>query len=194
MKTRLTSIFLALLLLAGCAKFNLKGDRSNPYAREDLGELLHFGSNMSNMTSSSRADVCRSLLARQKETSGAGIQLHLMTGRLLSDACGDIGKILEGADSTPMKNLSDEQVRWLVAAQTEALKRMGNLSRKAASVEYRSKTVQCAHESRKARAESKKGVEKSVAEPQKGDSKLLRDKLEAIRSMEKKMDETGDGN
>jgi hypothetical protein len=50
--------------------------------------------------------------------------------------------------------------------------------------------VQCAPESKKARADSKKGT----AEPQKGDSKLLRDKLDAIRSMEKKLDETGDGN
>jgi len=144
---------------------------------------LRFGANMANMTAPSRAEVCRSLLARQKGTSGAGIQLHLMTGRLLSDACGDIGKILGGAGNTPIRNLSDERVRWLVDAQTEALKRMGNLSRKLGAVEYRPKTVQCA-------SESKKGV----TEPQKGDSNLLRDKLEAIRSMEKKMDETGDGN
>ena len=190
MKTRLTSLFLILIALTGCAGFNAKGDRTNPYAREDLDELLHFGSNMANMTASSRADVCRSLLAQQKGTSSAGIQLHLMTGRLLSDACGDIGKILDGADSTPMKNLSDEQVRWLVAAQKEALKRMGNLSRKLGSVESRPKTVQCAPESKKARAGSKKGT----AEPQKGDSNLLRDKLDAIRSMEKKLDESGDGN
>jgi len=190
MKIILTSLTLVFLLLTGCAKFNLRGDRFNPYVQEDLDELLHFGANMANMTPSSRAEVCKSLLARQKESAGAGIQLHLMTGRLLSDACGDIGKILDGANSRPMRTLSDERVRWLVDAQMEALKRMGNLSRKLGAVEYRTKTVQCAPESKKGRAESKKGV----AESQKGDSNLLRDKLEAIRSMEKKLDETGDGN
>ena len=170
-----------------------------------MDELLHFGSNMASMTPSSRADVCRSLLAQQKGISGAGIQLHLMTGRLLSDACGDIGKILDGVDSTPMKNLSDEHLRWLVDVQTEALKRMGNLSKKTGSVEYRTKTVQCSPVSKKAKPESKKGAGKSLAEPQKGavksvaepqqsDSKLLREKLEAIRSMEKKLDESSDGN
>jgi hypothetical protein len=191
MKIILMSLTLVFLLLTGCARLNSsKSDRFNPYVKEDLDELLHFGANMANMTASSRAEVCRSLLARQKETAGAGIQLHLMTGRLLSDACGDIGKILDGVDSKPMRTLSDERVRWLVDAQTEALKRMGNLSRKLGSVEYRPKTVQCATEPKKGKAESKKGV----AEPQKGDSNLLRDKLEAIRSMEKKLDETGDGN
>ena len=195
MKTRLTNIFLILFLLAGCAKFNLKGNRNNPYAREDLDELLHFGANMANMTPSSRADVCRSLLAQQKGTSGAGIQLHLMTGRLLSDACGDIGRVLDGSESPVVRGVSDERVRLLVDAQTEALRRMGNLSRKAASADHRPKTVQCVPEPKKGRAESKKSsAEKSVTESPKGDSNLLRDKLEAIRSMEKKLDETGDGN
>ena len=198
MKTLLASLSLVFLFLTGCAGFNAtKGDLNNAYAREDLDELLHFGADMANMTASSRAEVCRSLLDRQKEAPGAGIQLHLMTGRMLSDACGDIGKILEGADSAPMKNLSDEQVRWLVAAQTEALKRMGDLSRKPSVQERKPKAVRCLPESKKRKPESKKAVpnpQKEAPELQKDDSGLLREKLDAIRSMEKKLDETGTGN
>ena len=231
---------LALLLLTGCAGFNSsKDDQNAAFASEDLGELLRFGSDLANMAESSRAEVCQALLNRQQEAPSAGIQLHLMTGRLLSDACGDINTILAGADSTLMNNLSDERVRWLAAAQTEALKRMGDQSRKLAVLERRPKTAPSLAYPKKRKPESNKpavpkprkgippqtyraerqkpvpeqneGAEPQTGlpepqpampqqpaapqpEPPKGNPGLLQNKLDAIRSLENKLDRPGDGN
>jgi len=78
---------------------------------------------------------------RQRDAPGTGVQLHLLTGRLLSDACGDIPKILEGVDAIPLDGLPDERVRHLVSAQREALKRLHGLSKKLAVLERKQKSL-----------------------------------------------------
>jgi len=181
-------IFLALsiLLLAGCAELYPRYGHSDryydPYAQSELDELLTFGANMANIPASSRTEVCRTLLKRQNESPGAGIQLHLMVGRLFSDACGDIPKILDGVSSIPAANLYDERLQKLVSINTEALKRMNTLSKKIGSLGRRQKTVQSLLESKDAKGSKK------------NETRLLREKLEAIRSMEKHLDESGDAN
>ncbi len=105
-----------------------------------------------------------------------------MVGRLLSDACGDIPKILNGVDSIPPGSLSDERMQKLVAIHTEALKRLQNVSRKLGSLERKQKTSNL-YWNRKIPDGSKKD-----------ETRLLREKLEAIRSMEKHLDESGDAN
>ncbi|MDD5267069.1 MAG: hypothetical protein PHO08_08065 [Methylococcales bacterium] len=184
---RLISLALSLLLLTGCAEFTAgwegQPDRyNNTYAQSDFDELLGFGANMAKMSPSSRAEVCRTLLKRQKNSPGALIKLHLMVGRLLSDACGDIPKILYGVDSIPPRSLPDERMQKLVAIHTEALKRLQNMSRKLGSLEHKQKTVQSVLES------------KTVTGSKKNETRLLREKLEAIRSMEKHLDESGEAN
>jgi len=179
------SLALSLLLLAGCAEFttswNGYSDRYNaPYAQSDFDELLTFGANMANIPPSSRAKVCRTLLKSQKDSHGTGVQLHLMVGRLFSDTCGDIPRILDGVDSIPPGSLSDERMRKLVAIHTEALKRLYNVSRKPGSLERKQKTVQSVPES------------KDSTESKENETRLLREKLEAIRSMEKHLDESSD--
>lgn len=179
------SLALGLLLLAGCAEFttgwNGYSDRYNaPYAQSDFDELLTFGANMANIPLSSRAKVCRTLLKSQKDSHGTGVQLHLMVGRLFSDTCGDIPRILDGVDSIPPGSLSDERMRKLVAIHTEALKRLYNVSRKPGSLERKQKTVQSVPES------------KDSTESKENETRLLREKLEAIRSMEKHLDESSD--
>lgn len=179
------SLALSFLLLAGCADFNAGWngypDRYNdPYAQSDFDELLAFGANMARTPSSSRADVCRTLLKRQKDSSAPGVQLHLMVGRLLSDSCGDISRILNGVSAIPPGNLPDERMQRLVAIHTEALKRLQNVSRKTGTVERKQKSVQSAPES------------KDTNGSKKDETRLLREKLEAIRSMEKHLDESGD--
>jgi hypothetical protein len=181
------SLALSLLLLAGCAQFNSGvDDNSNryvdPYAQSDFDELLAFGANMANIPPSSRTKVCRTLLKRQKDYPGAGLQLHLMVGRLLSDACGEIPRILEGVGSIPPGSLPDERMQKLVAIDTETLKRMQNVSRKLGSRECKQKTIQPVPES------------KDTNGSKKNETRLLREKLEAIRSMEKHLDESGDSN
>jgi hypothetical protein len=137
---------------------------------------------MANMNAASRSELCRSLLKRQKESPGPGIQLHLMVGRLLSDACGDIPKVLDGVASIPAGYLNDERMTRLVATDTEALKRMNSLSKKLVSVESKQKTVQTVQEP------------KETSGTKKDENRLLREKLDAIRSMEKQLDESGEGN
>ncbi|MDD5580017.1 MAG: hypothetical protein PHY16_12150 [Methylobacter sp.] len=184
---RSVSLALSLLLLAGCAHLNSGWDGysnsyNDPYAQSEFDELLGFGANMAQISPSSRAEVCRTLLKRQKNSRGAGIQLHLMVGRLLSDACGEIPRILNGVSSIPPLSLADERMRRFVSIQTEALKRLHNMSRKLGSLERKQKTVQSVLES------------KDTKGSKKNETRLLREKLEAIRSMEKHLDESGDTN
>ena len=187
LSTRNIGLILSLLLLTGCAEFNSgwneNSNRYNdPYAQSDFDELLAFGANMSKISAASRADACRILLKRQKDAPGAGVQLHLVVGRLLSDACGDIPKILNGVNAIPPGSLSDERMQKLVAIHTEALKRLQNVSKKIGALEHKQKSVQSVPESKDANGSKK------------NEARLLREKLEAIRSMEKHLDETGDTN
>jgi hypothetical protein len=184
---RFTSLALSLLLLSGCAEFNAGWNGSSdpyndPYAQSDFDELLAFGANMAKISPSSRTEVCRTLLKRQKNPPGAGIHLHLMVGRLLSDTCGDIPRILDGINSIPPENLRDDRMQKLVSIHTEALKRLQNVSRKTGTLERKQKPAQSAQES------------KNTSGSNKNETRLLREKLEAIRSMEKHLDESGDAN
>jgi hypothetical protein len=178
------SLALSLLLLAGCAQlYSGYSDRYNdPYAQSDFDELLGFGANMAGIPPSSRAKICRKLLKRQKDSHGAGIQLYLMVGRLFSDACGEIPRILDGVDSIPPGNLFDERMQRLVAINKEILKRMNNQSRKLSSLECKQNTAESEPES------------KDAVGSKKNETRLLREKLEAIRSMEKHLDESGNAN
>ena len=184
---RKISLALSLLLLAGCAEFTPPWDGDSertidPYTQSDFDELLAFGANIANIPPSSRAKVCSTLLKRQKSSPVVGIQLHLMVGRLLSDACGDIPAILDGVGTIPYASLSDERMRKLNAIDKETLKRMQNVPKKSGSVERKSKKVQSAPEPKQTKGSNK------------NETRLLREKLEAIRSMEKHLDESGGAN
>jgi hypothetical protein len=185
---RLSGLAFIFLLLAGCANVNpslqdnAAGGRSEAaYAQTDLDELLSFGADFARTSSAGRAEVCKFLLSRQ----GPGIQLHLLTGRLLSDACGDIPKVLAGVNAIPAKEVPDEQTRQWLLIQAEALKRMGHASKRLGALERKQKNVQSVLESKDAKRA--KGAAKD-------DARLLREKLDAIRAMEKKLDEADDGN
>ncbi|MGZ8238965.1 MAG: hypothetical protein ACXW00_10195 [Methylobacter sp.] len=188
------NLALSLLLLTGCADFNAGWNGyqdpyySDPYAQSDFDELLAFGANMSKISSTSRAEVCRTLLKRQKNPPGAGIYLHLMVGRLLSDTCGDIPKILSGLNAIPPGSLHDERMQRFVAIHTEALKRLQNVSRKVGTLERKQKSVQSVLDSKDT------NESKDTAGSKKDETRLLREKLEAIRSMEKHLDENSDAN
>jgi hypothetical protein len=178
---------LSLLLTSGCARFNsvsgawFSNRYDAPYAQLDFDELLSFGSNMASIPTSSRADVCHSLLKSQKSSSDVGIQLHLLVGRLFSDECGDIPTVLDGVASIPRESLYDERLQKLVAIHTEALKRINNQSKNVCTQEHKQKTVQPVLEP------------KESTGAKKGETRLLREKLEAIRSLEKQMDGTNSG-
>ena len=203
------SLLLSLLLLAGCARFNSdwnedSGRHDGPYMQSSFDELLAFGANMANIPPLSRSEVCSTLLKRQKDYPGTtGIELHLMVGRLFSDTCGDIPEILKGVGSIPPENLSDERVQKLVSIYTEALKRSQAVSIKLSSLERKHKKLQSVLESKNvSRSKKNKPIskkngdesKKTEDESKKNETQLLREKLEAIRSMEKHLDESGDAN
>jgi hypothetical protein len=173
---------LSFFSITGCAEFNSGWNQSSPrnsdyYASTDFDELLVFGENMARMPPSARSKQCRSLQKRQKTLSRTGIVLHLMVGRLLSEGCGDISKILFELNAIPFGTL-DARTRRLVAINTEALKRIGS-SRKSSSPD-------CKQRSNPSEAESK-----LIKGSNKNDARMLREKLEAIRSMEKQIDDDG---
>ncbi len=176
---------LGLVVLTGCAELNPNGyanSYNNPYRQSELDELLTFGDNMAKIPSSSRVKVCRTLLTRQNNYTDSGVLFHLLIGRLLSDSCGDIPKILEGIASIPPARLNDEQLMKLVAINMEALKRMNYTSKKVVSMERKQKKAPTVPES------------KDSSGSKNDEARLLREKLEAIRSMEKHLDESGDAN
>ena len=171
----------AVSLLAGCAEFYpnrpyipYHRGYQDPYARSDIDELLRFGEDFAKSTGPARADQCRQLLKREQDGSDAGVQLHLMIGRVLSESCGDIPKLLKALDAIPPERLADTRVRSLVAFNMAALKRLGSVSaNKRVMVEDR-----------------KQKAARPVAEVKNEDARILREKLEAIRAIEKNMDET----
>jgi hypothetical protein len=185
---RLIGSMLCLLLVDGCAEFDSKLKKETPVVvtpppapTSEADVLLEFGANLANMPQSERAENCRSLTKKNKEAPDTRLALQLMVGRLLSDACGDISKTLEAVDAIPPEQLTEKPIRDLIDIHTEALKRIQTTHRKLASMERKQKTVQTVLES------------KDDNESSKNEANLLREKLEAIRSMEKQLDESVDG-
>jgi hypothetical protein len=172
--------------MTGCATVN-PGLQENPppmtstNAQSDFDELLAFGANMAKSSPTARNEICRSLLKRQKASPESEIQLQLMVGRLLSDSCGDIPKILDSLNTIAPELFSGERMRNMVSIHTEALKRLLPVSKKisAPTPERKQKTDKPGSES------------KEITETKKNETDLLREKLEAIRSMEKHLDESG---
>lgn len=189
------NLALSLLLLTGCTQFNTGWNRNppqysnDPYMQSDFDELLTFGANMANIQASSRTEVCRLLLDRQNGAPGTGVWLHLMVGRLLSDSCGDIPKILDGVSAIPPGSLTDQRMQKLVDIHTETLKRMNTVPKKSGSVARKSKTVKSVQEAKDTSEPKDTSGSKNNDE-----ARLLREKLEAIRSMEKHLDESSGGN
>lgn len=170
----------ALALLAGCAEFYsnrpyipFRGAPQDPYAQSDIDELLRFGADFAKSSGAARTDQCRQLLKREQDAPDVGVQLHLMLGRVLSESCGDIPKLLTKLDAIPPDRLADARVQSLVAFNTAALKRLGTVS-----------TRRVAAEDRRPKAS------RPAANVKNEDARILRKKLEAIRAIERNLDET----
>jgi hypothetical protein len=179
---RILSLTLSLLLSAGCtphhSRFDGDYDRyEDLHSQANADELLGFGARMSRMSASSRAKECRSLLKRQNKNPGTDTQLRLMVGRLHSDSCGDISKILRGVGSIPKGQLN-QSTQNLIAIHTVALKHLNALSKKfglLGSNQYK---------------EASDSEVIDVKGSNKNETRLLREKLDAIRAMEKHLDDS----
>ena len=130
---------------------------------------------MANMSEASRSELCKSLLDSQKTSTSSDVQLQLMVGRLLSDACGDIPKILEGIDAIKPRYIFDENLQRFITLHAQVLTHMQKQAIKLNNIEHDQQKVKSMLDV--------KGVKKK-------ETRLLREKLEAIRSMEKQLDES----
>ncbi|MGR8930203.1 MAG: hypothetical protein ACU836_06130 [Gammaproteobacteria bacterium] len=184
MKRPLNVLF--ILILAGCAQLQPPYNgtqaavQSYRYSPSNVTEILAFGAEIAKMNESSRAEKCKALASQTKKPGEhRTIQLKLMVGRLLSDSCGDIPALLEEIDRLEISRDAVD-LQHLVALHKLALIRIYEQSQKLSSMEQkRPKVIKSSPDA--------KGTDKSEA-------RILREKLEAIRSMEKQLDESSSGN
>lgn len=173
-----------MFLISGCASFNSAPSEPapepayDPYAHSGIDELLAFGASMSAMSEAERSALCKSLTNTQKISPSSGKQLHLMLGRLLSDSCGDISKIIKEVQAIKPNYADDERLQRLISINILALQRLQSPTKKTGA------------ETRSKKSKSKTDAKDVTTEPVKEESRLLREKLEAIRSIEKQMDES----
>jgi hypothetical protein len=177
---------LALVMLSGCSAQASRPPSGSPalphidpYERTDIDELLRFGGDFAKRTAASREDECRWLLRRKQEKPGAGLVLHLVFGRLLSDACGDIPPLLNSLAALPPSAIQDERSKRLTLMQTEALKRLQSAQRPITAAKKRVVIIR------------KQKSAPCPAAPNQDEARILREKLDAIRSIEKGLDESG---
>lgn len=182
---RVICAFALIILAPACANLNSGNTETttvpayDPYAQSGIDELLAFGASMAGMPVQERADLCQSLINAQKLSPSDGKQLHLMVGRLLSDACGDIPGLLTDIEAVRPAYANDERVQRLIAIHVKALQRIQYHAQKCQPPQPKARK-------RKPAAETKE----TAPEPEKDEARLLREKLEAIRSIEKQMDES----
>jgi hypothetical protein len=174
MKTLACSLTLvaATATLAGCSDLETRPPEVSAVCEptttnRDLQEILAFGAQMAAANAGKREETCRTLLQTQKNGKWEqAALLRLIQGRLLSDACGNIGKLLEAAAAAQME---PELQNWF-KVQIEALKRINNTSKKL--------TIQ----TRKLKSSE------ANQQPKDDENRLLREKLDAIRSIETQID------
>lgn len=179
-------IFFIVILVAGCAEFNgtppvaaVKPPEPMPLKME-VDAFLEFGANMATMAPSARDETCLALLKSQKAGNASmEVVLRLLSGRLLSESCGESRKIL---DAVSKLAITDTRLQQMILFQTEALKRSTSALKKSSS--------ECKAKSSSSATEAK--VNKDAKDTKDNETKLLREKLEAIRSLERRLDATSD--
>lgn len=186
---------LLVVLLNSCTDFNTPPPESTSLPQSAtnvepvVDKLLDFGVGMSAMSEPSRTDLCKSLLNTQQLLYSDDVQLQLMIGRLLSDACGDIPKILEGIETINSDYKADERLQKLITIHSQALLHIHNRTKKPLAIKQKSKKLKSVPEIKEVAPEIKEATDTKPNE-----THLLREKLEAIRSMEKQLDESIESN
>lgn len=177
---RLLPILIITLALSGCAYINPKFQESQlltaaPKNQPSIDALLAFGASMAKMSKTAQSELCKSLLDNQQNSPSDEVKLHLMIGRLLSDSCGDIPKLLEDINALKPHLAGDENLQRLIALHTYVLAEIQTQESKIGNMEHNQRKVKAILDA--------KGVKKK-------ENRLLREKLEAIRSLEKQLDES----
>jgi len=159
------------LLLAACGGHYYDRGSSGGV---DIDDLLEFQADFAHKSPAARADECRWLVKRQQQSPQLEWTLRLMIGRPLSESCGDPGRLLRSYESLSSRQRMDRHSEGLGDYQARLLQRLGYGVRR----------------------DNAEHADKNAAKTAKDDPKLLREKLEAIRAIEREMDEsrpTGEG-
>lgn len=144
----------------------------DPYLRVDSDEMLRFGAELAKAGNTERKAICRDLLRREPDHPPPGLALHLLVGRTLSKSCGDIGTVLRWVSAISKDTLPDDRTRWLVAKESAVLKELQRSMRAGAP----------------GTARTPKPARVDCPPPQQDEASRLRQKLEEIRAIEKRLD------
>lgn len=160
-----TYLLLLLSLLTGCGG-NYYGSNSGYGGGDsvDVDDLLEFQASFADKSPSVRADECRRMLKQQQQSAQPGSTLRLMIGRPLSEACGDPGRLVRSYESLRSKRYLGRATEGFGNYQSKVLQRMAGADR----------------------AGSRAG---NAQKQGKDESRVLREKLEAIRNIEKELDQ-----
>jgi hypothetical protein len=182
------TVLMGLLLLTGCADYpgnwyraSYYSPSNDAYSRSDIDELLGFGAAFANKSGAGRAEECRRLLKAYQRNPNVGVRLHLLIARTLSEACGDATKILASVGGIAPERMPDGRVQNLIAIHMEMLRHTGSQPRKSAAAERKPDRKSTAGHA----PDSKPGSKDDSATDE---ARILREKLEAIRAIEKSMD------
>lgn len=174
---------LVLILLSGCAELNVSSTEPDTKpnislaVKSEIDPLLEFGASMAKMSPTARDETCVALVKSQKTGNpSSDVLFRLLMGRLLSDSCGDSRKLLEAVAKVPV---SDEQLNRLILIEAEALKHTISATKKSTA-------------ERKGKSTSLNADTKANKDSKDSETKLLREKLEAIRSLEKRLDDSSE--
>ena len=198
------------LLLTGCVgntpQTAAEQHQRYRYDRVDLDELLAFGSELAERNDEELDNVCHELnqLEDNPVMAGSGLLLHRMVGRLYSEKCGDLKSLVKRLDSFSLESLPDWRTRQLVVMQASILRRKLPLTLSPKLVKLKTKTRKTTAGGRKRTGKHENtamSLHRSIpvnalAQPhphssapvKSSDDRLLKNKLEAIRAMEKQLD------
>lgn len=171
------------LLLNACAHFGAGPEEKQPECppppkqSAKFDSLMTFAIDTGKMPPPARAELCRGLAKRQKDTPDPNTLMQLLVARTLSDSCGDIGKLLDQANAIPASAYDDDKLRQFVGLQIEVLRNQQFIGKRLNSLEKKKKKLL---------------GEKDGGDTGNNETRLLREKLDAIRSMEKQLDGGGD--
>lgn len=184
---RCLPFLLMVFLLLGCSRFNSSHPSIIPapeviatttYTKSTIDELLDICADMAKLSASSRTEKCKSLMDSQQTANNDRVQFQLLIGRLLSEDCGDIPERLEEIERLKVSYASDDKLQKLLLLHEQILINMQNQTQKMTALEHK-------------RYKAKPDLEtKEALESKDNETRLLREKLEAIRSMEKQLDES----
>lgn len=162
MKSRILILCL-LMSLGGCGGNYYSRDRYYGSDSVDVDDLLRFQASFADKSPVARAEECRRMLKYQKQSPKPDWILRLMIGRPLSESCGEPAWLVRKFEALRSKRYLGRMTEGLANYQIKVLQRLCSSGRTE--------------------------KDETTIKPSKNDAKLLRDKLEAIRTMEKAMDE-----